>query len=76
MRTRRPSRPVGRASEPPRRALIHTAAILAEPGFGGAEIARLAADHGEVVRVDPSGPLLVSIGAATDLAVDAAIAGM
>ena len=30
---------------------------------------------GEVVRVDPSGPLLVSIGAATDLAVDAAVAG-
>jgi DNA-binding transcriptional LysR family regulator len=30
---------------------------------------------GEVVRVDPSGPLLVQIGAATDLAVDAAIAG-
>jgi DNA-binding transcriptional LysR family regulator len=30
---------------------------------------------GEVVRVDPSGPLLVRIGAAADLAVDAAIAG-
>jgi DNA-binding transcriptional LysR family regulator len=30
---------------------------------------------GEVVRVDPAGPLLVRIGAATDLAVDAAIAG-
>lgn len=30
---------------------------------------------GEVLRVDPSGPLLVRIGAATDLAVDAAIAG-
>jgi DNA-binding transcriptional LysR family regulator len=30
---------------------------------------------GEVVRVDPSGPLLVQAGAATDLAVDAAIAG-
>ena len=30
---------------------------------------------GEFVRVDPSGPLLVQIGAATDLAVDAAIAG-
>ena len=30
---------------------------------------------GEVVRVDPAGPLLVSIGPATDLAVDAAIAG-
>ena len=31
---------------------------------------------GEVVRVEPSGPLLVSLGAATDLAVDAAIAGV
>lgn len=30
---------------------------------------------GEVVRIDPSGPLLVSVGGATDLAVDAAIAG-
>jgi DNA-binding transcriptional LysR family regulator len=30
---------------------------------------------GKVVQVDPSGPLLVGIGGATDLAVDAAIAG-
>ncbi|CDZ65576.1 Putative HTH-type transcriptional regulator YcaN [Neorhizobium galegae bv. orientalis] len=30
---------------------------------------------GEVVRIDPTGPLIVQIGAATDLAVDAAIAG-
>jgi DNA-binding transcriptional LysR family regulator len=30
---------------------------------------------GEVVHVDPTGPLLVRIGGATDLAVDAAIAG-
>jgi DNA-binding transcriptional LysR family regulator len=30
---------------------------------------------GEVVRVDPAGPLLVSAGTATDLTVDAAIAG-
>ncbi len=30
---------------------------------------------GEVVRVDPAGPLLVSVGTATDLAVDAALAG-
>jgi DNA-binding transcriptional LysR family regulator len=30
---------------------------------------------GEVVQVDPSGPLLVQIGAATDLAVEAAVAG-
>lgn len=31
--------------------------------------------NGEVVRVDPSGPLVVQVGAATDLAVEAAIAG-
>jgi DNA-binding transcriptional LysR family regulator len=31
---------------------------------------------GEVVRIEPTGPLLVSMGAATDLAVDAAIAGV
>ncbi|WHO76875.1 LysR family transcriptional regulator [Rhizobium sp. BT03] len=30
---------------------------------------------GEVVRVDPSGPLIVRVGGATDLTVDAAIAG-
>jgi DNA-binding transcriptional LysR family regulator len=32
--------------------------------------------EGEVVRVDPEGPLQVRIGAATDLAVEAAIAGV
>jgi DNA-binding transcriptional LysR family regulator len=31
--------------------------------------------HGELIRIEPTGPLLVQIGAATDLAVDAAIAG-
>jgi DNA-binding transcriptional LysR family regulator len=31
--------------------------------------------HGEEVRVDPPGPLLVRIGATTDLAVDVALAG-
>jgi DNA-binding transcriptional LysR family regulator len=30
---------------------------------------------GEVVRIDPSGPLIVQVGGATDLAVDAAVAG-
>jgi DNA-binding transcriptional LysR family regulator len=30
---------------------------------------------GEIVKVDPSGPLIVRAGAATDLAVDAAVAG-
>jgi DNA-binding transcriptional LysR family regulator len=31
--------------------------------------------NGEIVKIEPSGPLLVSVGTATDLAVDAAIAG-
>ena len=31
---------------------------------------------GEVVRVDPTGPLLVTLGGGTDLAVDAAVAGI
>ena len=30
---------------------------------------------GEVVRIDPTGPLIVRVGGATDLAIDAAIAG-
>src|SRR5580698_1516139 len=30
---------------------------------------------GEVVKLDPTGPLIVRVGAATDLAVDAAVAG-
>ena len=30
---------------------------------------------GEIVKVDPTGPLVVRVGAATDLAVDAAVAG-
>ncbi|MER2266952.1 LysR family transcriptional regulator [Methylobacterium oxalidis] len=31
---------------------------------------------GDIVRVDPSGPLIVRVGAATDLAVDAAVASV
>lgn len=31
---------------------------------------------GEIVRIDPSGPLVVRVGTATDLAVEAAIAGI
>ena len=31
---------------------------------------------GELVRIEPQGPLLVSVGGATDLAVDAAVAGV
>ncbi|HEY0211658.1 LysR family transcriptional regulator [Acerihabitans sp.] len=32
--------------------------------------------EGEIVRVQPSGPLIVSVGAAVDLAVEAAVAGV
>jgi DNA-binding transcriptional LysR family regulator len=32
--------------------------------------------EGEIVRVDPTGPLLVRLGAAVDLAIDAAVAGL
>jgi DNA-binding transcriptional LysR family regulator len=32
--------------------------------------------NGEVVRIDPSGPLIVRLGAAVDLAVDAAVNGL
>jgi DNA-binding transcriptional LysR family regulator len=31
--------------------------------------------NGEIVKVEPTGPLIVRVGAATDLAVDAAVAG-
>jgi DNA-binding transcriptional LysR family regulator len=31
---------------------------------------------GEIVRIDPSGPLVVRLGAAVDLAIDAAVAGL
>ncbi len=41
----------------------------------GAQLVREFERDGEIVRIDPRGPLLVSIGAATDLTVDAAIAG-
>jgi DNA-binding transcriptional LysR family regulator len=32
--------------------------------------------EGEIVRVDPAGPLLVRLGSAVDLAIDAAVAGL
>ncbi len=42
----------------------------------GAELMWEFERDGEMVRVDPSGPLLVGVGGATDLAVEAAIAGV
>jgi DNA-binding transcriptional LysR family regulator len=45
--------------------------------FGsGATIQWMFERDGETVRIDPSGPLLVQIGGATDLAVEAAVAGL
>jgi DNA-binding transcriptional LysR family regulator len=42
----------------------------------GATVAWMFECDGETVGIDPSGPLLVQIGGATDLAVDAAVAGL
>lgn len=57
----------------PRELLAH--ACLRGRFASGAMIAWEFERDGEVVKVDPTGPLIVRVGAATDLAVDAAIAG-
>lgn len=59
--------------EHPRELLGH--ACLRGQFASGAMISWEFGRDGEVVRVDPTGPLLVRVGAATDLAVDAAIGG-
>jgi DNA-binding transcriptional LysR family regulator len=59
--------------EHPRDLLGH--ACLRGRFASGAMIAWEFEREGETVRVEPTGPLLVSVGAATDLAVEAAIAG-
>lgn len=59
--------------EHPRDLLGHACLRMRFPG--GAMPAWEFERHGEVVKVDPTGPLVVSAGAASDLAVDAAIAG-
>ena len=59
--------------EHPRDLLAH--ACLRGRFPSGAEMAWEFARDGETVRVDPTGPLLVRVGAATDLAVAAAVAG-
>jgi DNA-binding transcriptional LysR family regulator len=62
----------GRPAHP--RDLLGHACILGR--FAGRAIAAWEFERdGEVVKVDPSGPLIVRAGAATDLAVDAAVAG-
>ena len=62
----------GRPQHP--RDLLNHACLLGRFSSGAMTVWEFERD-GEVVRVDPSGPLLVQVGAATDLAVDAAIAG-
>ena len=57
----------------PRELLAH--ACLGGRFRGGASLPWEFERDGEVVRIDPVGPLLVSLGTASDLAVDAAIAG-
>ena len=59
--------------EHPRELLVH--ACLRGQFPSGAMPAWDFECDGEKVRIDPSGPLLVRLGAAADLAVDAAIAG-
>ena len=62
----------GRPSHP-RDLLSH--ACLQGRFASGAVLAWEFEREGEIVRVEPTGPLFVRVGAATDLAVDAAIAG-
>lgn len=62
----------GRPQHP--RDLLSHACLLGRFASGAMTLWEFERD-GEVVRVDPSGPLLVQVGAATDLAVEAAIAG-
>ena len=60
--------------EHPRELLGH--ACLRGRFPSGAELPWEFERDGEAVRIDPSGPLLVGIGGATDLTVDAAIGGV
>lgn len=63
----------GRPEHP--RALLDHACIGGRFASGAALAWEFERD-GEVVRVDPSGPLIVRVGTASDLAVDAAVAGV
>ncbi|MBE7247977.1 MAG: LysR family transcriptional regulator [Actinomycetospora chiangmaiensis] len=60
--------------EHPRELLSH--ACIGGRFASGATLAWEFERDGEVVRIDPVGPLTVRVGAATDLAVDAAVAGV
>jgi DNA-binding transcriptional LysR family regulator len=58
----------------PRRLLEH-ACLLGQFASGAMTVPWEFERDGEIVKVNPSGPLIVRVGGATDLAVDAAIAG-
>ncbi len=62
----------GRPDHP--RDLLHHTCLRGQFASGAMVIYEFERD-GEVVKVEPAGPLLVRVGAATDLAVDAAVAG-
>ena len=62
----------GRPAHP--RELLHHACLRGRFSSGSMPLWEFERD-GEVVTLDPAGPLIVRIGAATDLAVDAAVAG-
>jgi DNA-binding transcriptional LysR family regulator len=62
----------GRPEHP--RDLLSHACLLGRFSSGATNVWEFERD-GETVKVDPTGPLVVRIGAATDLAVDAAVAG-
>jgi DNA-binding transcriptional LysR family regulator len=62
----------GRPDHP--RELLHHACLRGRFGSGAMPLWEFER-AGEIVRVDPAGPLIVHLGGAVDLAVDAAIAG-
>jgi DNA-binding transcriptional LysR family regulator len=62
----------GRPGHP--RDLLNHACLLGQFASGAMTVWEFERD-GEIVKVDPTGPLIVRVGPATDLAVDAAIAG-
>ena len=64
----------GRPSHP--RDLLNHACLLGRFASGALTSPWEFERAGEIVRVEPRGPLIVQVGGATDLAVDAAIAGV
>ena len=63
----------GRPEHP--RDLLHHACLLGRFSSGAMTSPWEFERDGEIVRIEPTGPLIVSVGAAIDLAVDAAVRG-